>query len=351
MYFPLWGLDNGNIYKGYVMSEIETEVFAVGKWNGYTFTAEDLHSIADSFKALFAVHKVPLKLGHNKEQAITDGQPALGWVDKVWVSGSKLMARFVDVPDVVTKAIKRKLYRKVSIELDMSVKHLEKKYDYVLSGVALLGADIPAVSTLKDLDAFMASRVLDSDRVLNFTAIEYEESEIEENDMSNEKELAELKAKLAQAESETAEFKSKATKLEQDAKEKEREAKETAIKFARNSVNEKLEGYVKDKKITPAQRDTFCRMLGVNDDDRVTSINTSDIDALLETVSPSQDFSKDLGANGSNEELDGDLGEILVDKIYAYQAEHGVSFDRAQQVVCAGNSKMLKQHILSNGEK
>ena len=152
-------------------NELDAEIFAVGKWNGMEFTLEDLNNIEAAFKSLKDRHQVPLKMGHNDEQPFTDGQPALGWVKDIWVKGQKLMARFSDIPDIVKDALQKRLYRNVSVELDMGVEHQDQKYPYVLSGVALLGADIPAVNTLADLQAYM-SRDLDFEKRMAFTAIE-----------------------------------------------------------------------------------------------------------------------------------------------------------------------------------
>jgi hypothetical protein len=134
------------------------EIFAVGKWNGMEFDETDLDDIVQNFERLTEIHRVPLKFGHNKEQKITDGQPAIGWVSKVFRQGGKLYADFVDMPRTVFEAIKNKLYRTVSVELLFDVDHDGNRYDHVLDAVALLGADHPAVNTLKDLDALLASR-------------------------------------------------------------------------------------------------------------------------------------------------------------------------------------------------
>src|SRR5690606_25974082 len=95
----------------------DREIFAVGKWNGLEFTEADLDDIVANFDRLKDIHKVPLKFGHNDEQPITDGQPAIGWVSRVYRKGKKLLADFSDVPSVVVEAIKKKLYRTVSVEL------------------------------------------------------------------------------------------------------------------------------------------------------------------------------------------------------------------------------------------
>ena len=98
--------------------ELTAEIFAVGRWNGFEFSLVDLQRIAETFKALGDKHRVPLKFGHNNEQPMTDGQPALGWVTDVWVAGEKLMAKFSDIPEIVFNAMQKKLYNNVSVELD-----------------------------------------------------------------------------------------------------------------------------------------------------------------------------------------------------------------------------------------
>ena len=100
--------------------------------------------------------KVPLKLGHNDEQPVTDGQPALGWVTAMEVVGDKLVADFDHIPPVLMEAFDKKLYRNVSIELDFDVVHKDTAYDFVITAVALLGADMPAVNVLNDLGALMS---------------------------------------------------------------------------------------------------------------------------------------------------------------------------------------------------
>lgn len=134
------------------------EVFAVGTHNGLTFTESDLDGIEQAFKALNASGRVPLKFGHNNEQPFTDGQPALGWVDRLWRDGKKLFADFVGMPTVVFDAVKAGLYKQVSIELLKDTSREGDRYPWVLDAVALLGADIPAVKGLRDLQTLTMTR-------------------------------------------------------------------------------------------------------------------------------------------------------------------------------------------------
>jgi len=137
------------------------EIFRVGRWNDVrTFTEDDLQAMEDSFNALALAGRTPLKLGHNDEQPLTDGQPALGWVERVWRDGEVLKADFTGMPRAVHEAVRAGLYKHVSVELLRDVIAGNKEYPWVLSAVALLGADIPAVSGLRDLQSLtMARRV------------------------------------------------------------------------------------------------------------------------------------------------------------------------------------------------
>jgi len=140
------------------------EIFATGKWNGLDFTDDDLDKIVQSFEFFDLSGRIPLKFGHNSEQPLTDGQPALGWVDRIWREGSKLLADFRDVPRVVYDAIKSGRYKHVSVELLRDVTAGNRTVPLVLDAVALLGADLPAVGTLKDLQTLTMSGLREQSR-------------------------------------------------------------------------------------------------------------------------------------------------------------------------------------------
>lgn len=133
------------------------EIFAQGFWNGTEITAEHLAQMAKNFLTLGQKIRVPLKFGHNKEQPITDGQPALGWVINVRTQDKKLLADFEDVPETVFQAIKLGRYDRVSAEVLFGVEIDNKDVGAVLVGVALLGADLPAITDLEGLSQLVAS--------------------------------------------------------------------------------------------------------------------------------------------------------------------------------------------------
>lgn len=139
--------------------EFDAEVFSVGVWNGDKYTIEDLRDMARNFDLLNTSVKPPVKLGHNTDQMkdiMKDGQPALGWVKSLKVVGEKLVATLTEVPIILKDLIKAGRYKRVSSEIYWGYKHDGKTFNRVLSAVAFLGADIPAVSNLADLVAYLS---------------------------------------------------------------------------------------------------------------------------------------------------------------------------------------------------
>ena len=179
------------------------EIFAIGTWNGDTYTVDDLNHMVDAFGKIG--FDPPLKLGHNSEQEeklMKDGQPALGWIDNLFVQGGKLLADFRDMPKAVFEAIKNKRYRTVSSEIWWNFPDNGRKFPRVLKAVALLGADIPAVTTLKPIefkryegDGGEELKVVD----YNNGGFDDAETKKREKDMATEQELrdeiADLKTK------------------------------------------------------------------------------------------------------------------------------------------------------------
>ncbi len=129
------------------------EIFAEGTWNGNEITSDVLKSIVSGFESTKSFVKPVLKLGHSEEQSLlrNEGLPAAGWVDNVYIQGKKLLGDFVDIPQKIYDLIKKKAYRKVSIELCSGYTFDDQTYPYLLTAVALLGAELPAVKTISDI--------------------------------------------------------------------------------------------------------------------------------------------------------------------------------------------------------
>lgn len=132
------------------------ELFKVGKWTdslGRPVNADNkfIDEIVTNFNSLNTVpgFNVPIKLGHNDNV----GEPAFGWVSDVRNESGVLTADFADMDPAIVDLISKRRYNTVSIELAPTVKYEGKTFQNVLSGVALLGAEWPAVKGLKPLSA------------------------------------------------------------------------------------------------------------------------------------------------------------------------------------------------------
>jgi len=344
------------------MNKLKQEIFAEGTWNGMPFTQADLTAMAQSFNSLKEYLKVPLKLGHNDEQAVTDGQPALGWVTSMEVAGGKLLAVFEDVPDIVYQAIQKKLYRTVSVEMSFDVSHKSKLYDFVITAVALLGADIPAVNVLNDLGVLM-SRNSNLERG-GFAAGHHASfnsvfGSIKEKPIMTPEEIAAMQAENAKLKADHAVISANFTALEITSKTEKEEAakrfaaieaeqKKAKVEAKRVEFTAILEDAVKAKAITPVQRETFSKVLKLDNDDSVLTLVSDDVKALFGSVKPN-DTSTGRNSDGEDE---GDSPDIeLSQQAHAYMSKSGEKdFSRAVDIVMSGNPELARDYITYNGE-
>ena len=134
-------------------SILGVEIFSEGTWNGDTYTVKDLESMVSAFNQTSKNCPAPLKLGHNEQQNLLnkDGLPAAGWVDRIYILGSKLLADFKNIPEKIYELIQSGAYRKVSSEIYWDAEVNGEKYPRMLAAVSLLGADLPAVTNLSDI--------------------------------------------------------------------------------------------------------------------------------------------------------------------------------------------------------
>jgi hypothetical protein len=199
------------------------EVFAAGTWNGDPYTTDDLDEMVRAFNETNARVKPAIKLGHSDKQALLqkDGYPAAGWVTSLYRLGEKLKADFSDIPAKVAALIEKKAYRKVSSEVYWNINIEGKTYKRMLSAVALLGEDMPAVTSLDDLLA-MYSGVAKADRVGAFaqagSALTLKDVTLENSDYQEARmEKTAEQIKLEQENESLKKFKAEAEKREADA--------------------------------------------------------------------------------------------------------------------------------------
>jgi hypothetical protein len=163
---------------GLTTSLKDRQIFAMGKWRASTgpvdVTSQMLDDIVASYNGLnskITGFAIPIKLGHNKRV----GEPAYGYAENVRRNGDTLIADFADVPPEIVDAISQRRYNAVSVELRPKIEYAGNTFPNVLSGVALLGAEWPAVKGLEPIfasefaeeGALMLSQEEDAD--MNFT--------------------------------------------------------------------------------------------------------------------------------------------------------------------------------------
>lgn len=155
------------------MSGVETfnvpdvEIFATGVWKDQKFTLADLHEIAANYRELRPRWEPPLKIGHmntlGERTMQDDSLPSLGWAQAIRVKElgpneagepqGLLLGDFTDVPRLVRDVVKARAYKHVSAELYRTFTDgaTGKKYGKTLKAVALLGAALPEVKSLREV--------------------------------------------------------------------------------------------------------------------------------------------------------------------------------------------------------
>lgn len=278
------------------------ELFAVGTWNGITFTGADLDMIVSSFDTLGLSGRVPLKLGHEGPDARIDpetgfnkdplDQLALGWVTRVYRDGDKLVSDW-EVPDVVARLMSDGFLNHVSVEMLKNVQAGTRIIPWVLDAVALLGSDQPAVGILRDLKSLTAmARSANEFSHGGLATFARDDSKItynfgDKSDMSDnasvtalaekmglmQVQLNDLAAENSRLKGENTTLKGTAVKLSS----LEETVKQNSIKAHRGSIESSLEALVKSQEILPAVREKFIRVYKVADDDFVMDVTLEDV--------------------------------------------------------------------------
>jgi len=231
---------------------------------------------------------VPLKLGHVGPDVRDDPttQFALGWVQRVYREGKKLLADF-DVPEKVANWIREGYLRFVSVELLKDVKASTREIPWVLDAVALLGADQPAVGILKSLSLTMArSTALQCRGRVAFSRETPTNTGGHRPTMADDKKdenVAALMARLDKLEKDNQALALKAAEresFERKLTDLETQTKTEKVNAHRASVLALFETAIKEKKILPAVRERFKRAYPVDKDD-VLGIPLADVESFI----------------------------------------------------------------------
>jgi len=320
------------------MYDFEAEIFSTGNWNGDEYTEKDLHGIAQAFEALKEEIKPMLKLGNHENKF----DPALGWVEGLRVQGEKLYAKFMNVPKILYDAIKNRLYKRVSVELFPNYKGKSNGnlYPYVLDGVAILGAAVPAVTNLADLTKYMTSKFrggTDDDHRIVFEIDNVFKHELKNKERGGVMPMTDEEKKQfddLQRENKTLKLKNETMEnQEQDRKKKEFEDK-------KKDVKEFCEKAVKDKTMLPANRDLIFSSL---------EKENPDLDMLMELAGNQVKYFENLdgekGLRENKQDKFDDPGKELDLKVKKYRVDHpNATYEGAVEILLAEDTDLAKRY-------
>jgi hypothetical protein len=335
------------------------EVFSAGEWNKDKYSIEDLHSMVAAFNSLKVGFRPYLKLGHdNKQQfAKSSGLPSVGWVENLYVTGSKLMADFDYVPEKIYKLIKSRAYRKVSCEVYWDLDVDGSRYPRVIGAVALLGAENPGVMNLDDILGMYAFKHDNQAGVFkafesqdNFKTYEVSFEPQSEDEMSQEEiekvksELEEQKKNYSTAQSEIEKSKQELEtqrKALEDANEKLKTfaiEKQKAEEEARAAKVSQFTTELESKKLsTPAMKDLVAEILSDKKEYTVADKKLTKEEALEQLLTLSKEAAKVNFEESSRSDFakdkEKDKTKALDEEISKYAAEHKCDYGQAYKAV------------------
>lgn len=319
------------------------EIFATGKWNGDTYTEKDLDEIVKAFNETKNEIKPFLKLGHDPKQKLLqkDGYPSAGWITNLKKVGNKIVATFSDVPEKVYQLIKNKAYKTVSSEIFWNLKHKDKTYKRLLSAVALLGSDMPAVTSLSDILNLYGFNTEDNfNKILNKNiSIDYQLLKtytISMEDHQMEEKVKELESQLKEYKTKEDEWKSEKEKLETYKKELDEKLSKVEEEKHEAEIKKFVSELESQEMCTPAMKEYITEYL--NEDKKEYTIKEKKYDkkSLLAEILKLFRSAFDVNFDESSEEgerKERNTEEVLDKKIHEYSKEHDISYTEAYKEI------------------
>lgn len=335
------------------------EIFSVGTWNGDTYTQVDLDEMVQAFHFNRETLLPPLKLGHTEKQKIlqSDGLPAAGWIGNLYTKGGKLIADFIDIPNKIYDLLVSKAYRKVSAEIFWNADINGKKFPRMLAAVALLGADMPAVSNLKDILSIHAHAL--AEFIKNYASetndIMIKQYSHDMGDQMNEQELKDLQAKKEELSNQIKTYESNLSEKDAVISEKEQElaelkefkaqAEAKALEAAKALEESKLEATItelqSEKMVSAAMRPYIKALLSedkkeysfkLKEDSEVKFSKPELLKHVLKLFAEASkvnfvESSEDVESTNAKDET------ALNQEITKYATEHNVSYTAAYKAV------------------
>lgn len=343
----------------------DVEILSTGTWKGFKITEDDLDNFVENFSQLPL--KVPLKLGHTDKQkyAQREGRPAFGWIKNIKRVGTKLTADIGDIPKKLVELVLKKHWIRFSSEIIKNYRYRGNIYQNVLTGLALLGEELPAVQTLDDIyNLHSAKAVTYSDELPEGDVILLDSKDNEKGgneDMEKveqlQKDLEASKAKFSEANAQLEKQKADNAELMKKVEFAEKSAKTEKIYLA-------IDESIKAMKIPPAAKEIVAALAlkseglieekhTFSEDGKETSIDAKDAATLIAKLAEvlpkslnTEPASRKTGEKGEGES-EGDDEEIqsgrrtyssgaeLDKKIRTVMKEQNIEYAEAYEVVAA----------------
>jgi cation transport regulator ChaB len=325
----------------------DVEVFGTGEWNKHKITDEDLDNIVNGTNEIIDKLKPKVKLGHDDKQELLQksGLPAGGWITKLKKVGNKILVDIKEVPKVLYDLIKNGAYKRISSEIlyDYTEPSTKKKYEKVLSAIAFLGADLPAITNLKDIAA-----LYDADENANLIIYEKQEK-IKRKEviyiMADGLKITEVDGKkfvavedFEKITKEAGENKDYKVKFETEEK-KAKEAEGKLNKISKEKREAEIKTFIdthcseKDMRFLPKQKEVLMTLIGSTSDEKKIKfmvdskeIELSQRELLEKFIELQPNFSDkifaELSKGGEKEEEGKDKLTPEEKKVQKYMAEH-----------------------------
>lgn len=318
------------------------EIFRVGDWNGDKFTEADLDEMVANFDKVG--FRPPVKLGHTNNP----DDRAFGFVDKIRRQGDKLLADLSDVPEKVVDLIREKAYDAVSSEIFFNLKRNGETFRRALAGVALLGAQVPAVSGLKPLSDALPFSTDDVD-----TRMYRMGDETMAEDKGRKETKADLEKRLEEAQNQIAQLQQDGQKAQEYRDQAEAMQKRLA-QIEEERLAERIEAKIKDFNVPAlvphlralydlAARQSEKRTFG--EGDKAEELSAEEIvDRLVAYIADNTAWLFDEKTRGAHDEDTKDASVKLDEMTKERATKDGIAYSEAFSRVCAENPELAREY-------
>jgi len=215
------------------------EVFSTGRWtpqNGkpVDYFVNDLQELAKAGNSIAETYSIAIK-DPELEKIFKDGAPALGWLRNFRVVGEKLITDLKSVPRKIAQLIQAGAYRKKSLEIVPNYKDEVSHTTYKRApvGLALLGAEQPAVGSINDLFKLYEKCAFPGAQIFTKVADGQIQDFNKGGDTMTPEEIQKLQDECKAAKEESAKLKEKLAKADDKAAEQDKKIEEGKAKHAK----------------------------------------------------------------------------------------------------------------------